>query len=236
MSLASGQVHLPYLVHSLQMWYAFIKPHLVTILNQNFESTDATCITTLANRHETCPMWGEKGGPQVYVDAFLRWIERKFWAHWWPRKGKPVGLSLDDFIEMTWGATEVSTEMDHSGASSKGQPPIEIELGLEIAAPERKERGVLLSRNSRFLSFDVSAPRDRPTTCMRTGGGGAELVWLASRRNRVLLQFSPCSELRSTQLLFLLGGFTIHFSLCSNWTVFDRTSRWRAFTYESTKR
>jgi hypothetical protein len=152
-SLASGQVHLPYLVHSLMLW------------------------------RETAPMWGEGGGPQIYVDAFLRWIERKFWFYWWPHKGSPVGLSLDDFIDMTWGVAESEHEMDDTLGAT--EPPLEVELGLDIAPRDRRERGVLLARNGRFLAVDLRATPGLPATCMRTGGGGPELVWMASRSNRV---------------------------------------------------
>lgn len=152
MSLASGQVHLPYLVHSLMQW------------------------------KETAPMWGEGGGPQIYVEGFLRWIERKFWAYWWPRRSGPVGLSLDDFIAMTWGVVESEHEMDDSVGSTEA--PIEAELGLDIAPPDRRERGVLLARNGRFLAVDLQG-QSRQGTCMRIGGAGPELVWLASRHNRV---------------------------------------------------
>lgn len=156
-SLASGQVHLPYLVHSLMQW------------------------------KETAPMWGEGGGPQIYVEGFLRWIERKFWAYWWPRRSGPVGLSLDDFIAMTWGVVESEHEMDDSVGSTEA--PIEAELGLDIAPPDRRERGVLLARNGRFLAVDLQG-QSRQGTCMRIGGAGPELVWLASRHNRVASTFT----------------------------------------------
>lgn len=189
-----------------------------------------------SHRKDTCPMWGEKGGPQVYLDAFLRWIEKKFWSYWWPRKGsKPVGLSLDDFIAMTWGATEGASEMSLSSPfRDNTQCSLEAELGLDIASPERKERGTLLSQNGLFLAVDQAAPPDRPTTCMLTGGGGAELVWLASRHNRVrgpqclshcfvspLMRLACCASYPPGHLLVCLP-------FCRVGTLPDRSIRRRA--------
>jgi len=124
-------------------------------------------------------MWGEGGGPQIYVDSFLRWIEKKFWPCWWPRRG----LSLDEFVSMTWGAVEGESEMDCSISDDQYLPPVEQELGLSILPPERKERGLLLSRNRRFLAVNPSTRM--AALHMSTGGGGTELVWLTARHNRV---------------------------------------------------
>jgi hypothetical protein len=153
---------------------------------------------------ETAPMWGERGGPQIYVEGFLRWIERKFWAYWWPRRSGPVGLSLDDFIAMTWGVAESGHEMDISVGAK--EPPIEAELGLDIAPPDRRVRGVLLARNGRFLAVDRPG-QSRQGTSMRIGGDGPELVWLASRYNRVCSL--PSSLVRCpplTRKVWLIGG------------------------------
>ncbi len=115
-------------------------------------------------------------------------------------------MSLNDFIDMTWGRQKRSTEeqsimkQQHKKQSeeneNKGgqqQQQQSGDLGMEIESEETKEKQVYIQSGNRFMAAQV-----RPNGTCSVGlviGGNTNLLWTMQRLNRVESLFA----LRSTE-------------------------------------